>query len=103
MRNPIDQKFEDFSWTGRFGRDGTLPALSTAADQVGLHLNDCAGSAILAANTVVVAVESVDVGSDHLNGSLDVGRAIAAAACAVDVAGDQGSGVFRDYPVLSGM
>jgi len=50
------------------------------------------GSAVLAADTVTVAVESVDVGSDHLNGSLNVGGAIAAAACAVDVASDRHAG-----------
>ena len=50
------------------------------------------GSAVLAADTVAVAVESVDVGSDHLNGSLNIGRTIAAAACAVDVASDRYTG-----------
>jgi len=74
------------------GRNETLPALSAAADQAGLYLNDRAGSAILAADTVVVAIKSVDVRSDHLNGSLDVGGTIAAAACAVDVAGDRHTG-----------
>src|SRR5205809_268291 len=50
------------------------------------------GSVILAADTVAVAVESVDVRSDHLNGSLDVRGAIAAAAGAVDVASDRHTG-----------
>ena len=50
------------------------------------------GSVILAADTIAVAVESVDVRSDHLNGSLDVRGAIAAAAGAVDVASDRHTG-----------
>ena len=50
------------------------------------------GSVILAADTIAVAVESVDVRSDHLNGSLDVRGAIAAAAGAVDVARDRHTG-----------
>ena len=50
------------------------------------------GSAVLAADTVAVAVESVDVGSDHLDGPLNVGGAVAVAACTVDVAGDRDTG-----------
>ena len=50
------------------------------------------GSAVLAADTVAVAVESVDVGSDHLDGPLNVGGAVAAAACTVDVASDRDTG-----------
>lgn len=60
------------------------------------------GSAGLAAYTVTVAVEPVDVGSDHLNGPLNVGGAIAAAACTVDVASDRHTGTAVVWVALSG-
>jgi hypothetical protein len=60
------------------------------------------GSAGLAAYTVTVAVEPVDVGSYHLNGPLNVGGAIAAAACAVDIASDRHTGTAVVRVALSG-
>src|SRR5690348_6555621 len=45
------------------------------------------GSAV-AADTVTVGVEPVDVCSNHADGTLHISRAIAAAAGTVDVAGD---------------
>src|SRR5207248_11020435 len=55
------------------------------------------GSAVLATDTVAVAVEPVDVGSDHLDGSLTVSGTVATAACTLDVASgrDTGAAVVR--------
>jgi hypothetical protein len=61
------------------------------------------GSAVLAADTVAVAVESVDVGSDHLDGPLNVGGAVAAAACTVDVASDRDTGAAVVRVALLGL
>src|SRR6266576_1800491 len=77
---------------------GRTPRGSAACAQLGFlafhwsHRQSLASLAILAADTVAVAVEPVDIGSGYLNGSLHVGGAIAAAACAVDVAGDRNAG-----------
>ena len=46
----------------------------------------------LAAGPVAVAVEVVDIVSDHRHGTLDVRRTVAAAASAVDIAGDRHTG-----------
>src|SRR5262249_46734063 len=43
---------------------------------------------VIAADTVTVSVQSVDVSSDHADGSLHISRAIAAPPGAVNVAGD---------------
>src|SRR5215211_1019114 len=43
----------------------------------------------LAADAVVVAVQTVDVRTDHLHRPVDVGRSVSATARAVDVAGDR--------------
>src|SRR5215813_6824984 len=73
---------------GHLGTPGKRDFLCTA----GGRSRPPGNCSAVATDTVAVAVEPVDVCSDHADGALHVSRAIAAAACTVDVASDRHTG-----------